>query len=147
MDRNRKMTVAAAIGAALLAAMPVAADAQGKGNGNGNGNGQGNAKAKVVQHVNMRPSQHTAPVYNVNCPPGLAKKSPACVPPGQAKKGLVVGEYVDLDLVHIITRPGLYGLGEPNDGRYAIVDGRLLRVDSQTGQILSFIRLVDAILD
>ena len=146
MDRFSKMTVAATIGAAFLTAMPMAAIAKDKGNGNGNGNGHG-ARGKVVQHVNVRQHTHNAPVYGVHCPPGLAKKSPACVPPGQAKKGLVVGDHVNLDLVHIITRPGLYGLGEPSAGRYAIVDGRLLRIDSQTGQILSFIRLVDAILD
>ena len=27
-----------------------------------------------------------APAYAKNCPPGLAKKDPACVPPGQARK-------------------------------------------------------------
>lgn len=27
------------------------------------------------------------------CPPGLAKKSPACVPPGQAKKGVTAEEW------------------------------------------------------
>lgn len=83
-----------------------------------------------------------------NCPPGLAKKDPPCVPPGQAKKGRGVGNVVDWDHVHIVTRPGLYGLSEPPNGqRYAIVDGRLVRVDSQTSKILSIIRLVDAILD
>ena len=28
-----------------------------------------------------------------HCPPGLAKKSPACVPPGQAKKGVTAEEW------------------------------------------------------
>ena len=83
-----------------------------------------------------------------NCPPGLAKKDPPCVPPGQAKKGHVVGTAVDWDDVHVITRPGLYGLSEPPKGqRYAIVDGRLVRVDRESSKILSIIRLVDAILD
>ena len=29
-----------------------------------------------------------AAAYAQDCPPGLAKKNPACVPPGQAKKGV-----------------------------------------------------------
>lgn len=83
-----------------------------------------------------------------NCPPGLAQKDPPCVPPGQAKKGRSVGNVVDWDTVHVVTRPGLYGLSDPPSGqRYAIVDGRLVRVDGQTSKILSVIRLVDAILD
>lgn len=83
-----------------------------------------------------------------NCPPGLAKKDPACVPPGQAKKALGAGSVIDWNDVHVVTRPGLYGLSEPPAGqRFAIVDGRLVRVDSQTSKILSIIRLVDAIVD
>ncbi|RNF33483.1 hypothetical protein A7A09_016755 [Paracoccus methylarcula] len=86
-----------------------------------------------------------------NCPPGLAKKSPSCVPPGQAKKHgirLGVGDFIDWDDVHIVTRPGRYGLSMPPDGnRYAIVDGQLVRVNRDSGKILSILRLVDAILD
>lgn len=85
------------------------------------------------------------------CPPGLAKKDPACIPPGQAKKAggqLLVGQIIDLDRVHMITRPGRYGLsGAPSGNRYAIVDGKLIRVDPKTGQILSILRSVEAILD
>ena len=83
-----------------------------------------------------------------NCPPGLARKDPACVPPGQARKALGAGSVIDWDDVHVVTRPGLYGLSEPPTGqRYVIVDGRLVRVDSRTSKILSIIRLVDAIVD
>lgn len=32
-----------------------------------------------------------------NCPPGLAKKTPACVPPGQAKKGVSYEDRRDRD--------------------------------------------------
>lgn len=81
------------------------------------------------------------------CPPGLAKKSPACVPPGQARKGLV-GSVVDWSDVHVVRKPGLYGLANaPNGQRYAIVNGKLVRIDSQTAKVLSVIRAVDAILD
>lgn len=83
------------------------------------------------------------------CPPGLAKKDPACVPPGQARKGgVVVGDRIDWDRAHIVTRPGLYGLAVPPQGqRYAVVDGRLVRIDEQSARILSIVRLVDALLD
>ena len=55
-----------------LAAMPVALEAQGNGNGNGRGNNP------------------------LNCPPGLAKKDPACVPPGLARQGVSTQQYLDL---------------------------------------------------
>lgn len=81
------------------------------------------------------------------CPPGLARKSPACLPPGQARKGLV-GRIVEWNDVHLIRKPGLYGLAQAPDGqRYAIVDGRLVRIDAGTAKVLSVIRAVDAILD
>ena len=81
------------------------------------------------------------------CPPGLAKKSPACVPPGQARNGLV-GRVVDWRDVHVVRKPGLYGLAQaPSGQNYAIVDGRLVRIDSRTAKVLSIIRTVDAILD
>lgn len=51
-----------------LLAVPTLAPAKGNGHGNGNGH-------KV-----------TASGPASACPPGLAKKSPACVPPGLAKK-------------------------------------------------------------
>ena len=87
------------------------------------------------------------PVQARHCPPGLAKKDPACIPPGQAKK-MGVGRVVDWQEVHVISRPGLYGLTDaPRGQRYAIVDGRLIRIDESTRKILSIIRLVDTILD
>lgn len=88
-------------------------------------------------------------VYAQNCPPGVAKKAPSCLPPGQAaKKGIRVGDVVDPGSVHLVTRPGAYGLSTPPAGdRYAIVDGRLVRMDPATGRILSILRLIDAVLD
>lgn len=105
---------------------------------------------------------HHARVITVHCPPGLAKKDPACVPPGQARARsddrrhydrdrrdhLRTGDIIDLRHVHIVTRPGLYGLNDPRrNERYAVVDGRLVRVDESTGKVLNIIRLIDAILD
>lgn len=85
------------------------------------------------------------------CPPGLAAKSPACQPPGQARKsrqGGLIGQVIPPSRLHIVTNPGFYGLGNPPAGdSYAIVDGRLVRIDSQTRRVLSIIRLIDKILD
>ena len=39
------------------------------------------------------------------CPPGLAKKDPACVPPGQARKGWHRGDYVGDRDYHRIRYP------------------------------------------
>lgn len=83
-----------------------------------------------------------------HCPPGLAKKSPACVPPGQAKAAVRVGDVLKLGGIHVVTRPGLYGLGVPPSGdQYAVVGNHLLRVDGETGKVLSILRTVTAILD
>lgn len=46
------------------------------------GKGQGNAHANHHAHGVNGPVGYGAG----GCPPGLAKKSPACIPPGQAKK-------------------------------------------------------------
>ncbi|MDM7255240.1 MAG: hypothetical protein P3W90_000910 [Paracoccus sp. (in: a-proteobacteria)] len=83
------------------------------------------------------------------CPPGLAKKDPACTPPGQAKKaGVRVGAIYDPSDVHIVRVPGLYGLGPLVPGsKYAIIGNQLVRIDPATYKVLSVIRLVDAILD
>lgn len=115
-------------------------------------NGKPRAERRVDRDpvVVVGPSQRQ-PVVRVEgraCPPGLAKKNPPCVPPGQAKKAIGVGDVIDWNGVHAVTRPGLYGLGDaPRGQRYAIVNGRLVRVDRETGRILSILRLVDAILD
>ncbi|HHW33010.1 MAG TPA: hypothetical protein GXX24_02540 [Paracoccus solventivorans] len=87
------------------------------------------------------------PAAVAHCPPGLAKKSPSCIPPGQAKR-LRVGSVLDWNRAHLVRQPGLYGLaGAPDGQRYAIVDGQLLRVDAGTAKVLAVIRAVEAILD
>lgn len=96
------------------------------------------------------------------CPPGLAKKSPACVPPGQAKTwhnpsadtlhdrwdpehGLYWrGRNVDESFV-FIEEPWRHGLDR--NYRYYRRDGYVLRVAPETGRILDLIGAVDALLD
>ncbi len=87
-----------------------------------------------------------------NCPPGLAKKHPPCVPPGLAKKGVTYDEWVGydddrLDEIYLDRRQeyldrdivlddgnlllssdqiaSLYGLRPtPSGKRYALIDGQ-----------------------
>lgn len=137
--------------AATLADKPAHA---GKGHGKGKHTVErverrAHARQDDVRRAVRQASRPVVVHAQAGCPPGLAKKNPACVPPGQARKHIrAVGDSIDWDDVHVITRPGLYGLGVPPSGqRYAIVDGRLVRVDRETGRILSVVRMMNAILD
>lgn len=98
----------------------------------------------------------TAPVEAGGCPPGLAKKSPACVPPGQAKKyryetrdRIRIGDSIyDYDGYHRIRYPDRYGLDPLRPGeRYYVADGQILRVSEETYEVLAVIRAVSALLD
>ncbi|WP_300029479.1 excinuclease ABC subunit A [uncultured Roseobacter sp.] len=83
-----------------------------------------------------------------HCPPGLAKKSQACVPPGQAKKAgnprwsrgdVISGDYV------VVRDPGRYGLDR--SGTYYNSGGYIFRVDQQTREVLDFLGAAAALLD
>ena len=71
------------------------------------------------------------------CPPGLAKKNPQCMPPGQHKKIFAVGQrlplgydaYTPYDQIPYDLRRQ-YGLGD--DSRYIYRDDYLYRVDPTT---------------
>lgn len=61
---------------------------------------------------------------------------------------LAIGDVVPPDRMHLVTRPGTYGLSNPPAGNgYAIVSGYLVRIDISTGKILSALRRVERILD
>ena len=109
----------------------------------GNGNGQGNAKAyrgndryddgdyrrggyrdrdgNIVDRVARWGDDRNYGLVD-GCPPGLRKKTPACIPPGLAKKqqnGYLGSGYY---------RPSFFGLGGVGDGRYYYNDGYLMRM-------------------
>lgn len=93
-----------------------------------------------------------AEAKNGFCPPGLAKKSPACVPPGQAKKhgyrSLHRGDRIDRYDYSWLRDYDRYGLPRPPRGqRYYVVDDRIYRVDQDTYEILDFVRALGALLD
>ncbi|RNF33401.1 hypothetical protein [Paracoccus methylarcula] len=59
-----------------------------------------------------------------------------------------VGDRLPADQVHVITKPGLYGLGpEPANSKYAVAHGKLIRIDPETGKVLSILRSQTEILD
>lgn len=61
---------------------------------------------------------------------------------------LRVGATIETGHLHVVTRPGLYGIGAaPRGSAYGIVDERLVRFDPDTMQIQSVIRMVETILD
>ena len=76
------------------------------------------------------------------CPPGLAKKSVPCVPPGQARKW-VIGKPLPADAAwYRIDDWDRYGLPEPLDGkRYIMVDREILLVAIATGIVLDYLGL------
>lgn len=82
------------------------------------------------------------PITARDCPPGLAKKIPACIPPGQAKK--IMATKWAPDRFVPIRDLGKYDLPRP-DGNwdYYVVDGAIVRVDRTTRDILGLVRLID----
>lgn len=58
------------------------------------------------------------------------------------------GDVLPAEEVHIISKPGLYGLGpEPAGSKYAIAHGMLIRIDPKTGKVLSILRSQSTVLD
>lgn len=138
----------------VLAAAPMAALAKpgnpggnGNGHGNGNGNGHGNGHSQEFDGGNH------------GCPPGLAWRTPACVPPGLARQGVTTedwigpvttdyheGDFLLLDDFVRITDLDRYGLPVlPEGQQYAVIDGTLVRLDSESYQILQLIRAIAAV--
>ncbi len=106
-----------------------------------------------------------------NCPPGLAKKDPPCVPPGLAKKGVTYDEWVAyddvrLDAIYRDQRSGyqdrdialddddlllnssqiasLYGLRTaPVGSRYALIDGQPVLLTDEDHTSLLMIHELD----
>lgn len=109
----------------------------------GNGHGQGNP------HANAHALGVNGPVgYGVGgCPPGLAKKNPPCMPPGQAKKLFGVGQHVPLGYQGLLGYNNLpynvrnyYGQQLDPYSRYVYDQNYIYRVDPKTmlvQQILS----------
>lgn len=75
------------------------------------------------------------------CPPGLWKKTPACVPPGQAKK--LLGGALPLAYRDRLLPLGLRDLyRDDDDYLYRLGDGYLYRVDRRTSLVESLLPLL-----
>jgi hypothetical protein len=85
----------------------------------------------------------------VGCPPGLAKKNPPCIPPGQAKKYGYTARYEPGERIlrdyRIIRDAGRYGLSR--DDVYYMVGREIFRMDPDTRRVIAFIGLADALLN
>jgi hypothetical protein len=110
-----------------------------------------------------------------NCPPGLAKKDPPCVPPGLAKKGVTNEEWLTYDnndydrlwlrerdaflrgntipedgslLLDSAQIASLYGLGgAPSGQRYALIDGLPVLLDTKDYNSLLLINQLAGLTD
>ncbi len=80
-----------------------------------------------------------------HCPPGLAKKNPPCVPPGQAKKWHVGDRYDgDYDPIRDWWR---YRLPRPGDRENWIrVGDVMIRLNEDTMRVIELIALADLVL-
>ena len=109
------------------------------------GNGRGNDNRVVA--VDRRDGDRGARIVRVRdfarlatrglidgCPPGLARKNPPCVPPGQARNASYGWD-----------RPEFWGLRGFTDGRYFYDDGYLVRY-APSGGILGSIPLLGGAL-
>ena len=76
------------------------------------------------------------------CPPGLAKKSPACIPPGQAAKYAAGNNLPDREYDWILN-PFDFNLPELGEGEaYVHIGDAFVKVDKKT---LAIIDLFDAL--
>ncbi len=126
---------------AALSLTPAMAD-----NGHGKGHGKGNS-GKHKQHKGPDRDHRGHARYVADCPPGLAKKNPPCVPPGQVGKryGTRVGDTLRIGDYRIIRDRDRYDLDYRRGWDYYRDDDRIYRVDRETRQVLAIINLLDAL--
>jgi hypothetical protein len=83
-----------------------------------------------------------------HCPPGLAKKNPPCVPPGQVGKSYHVGDRYDGDGSWGDDDHRRYGLRRlPRGESYYRVGDSFLRVNDETRLVLELITVLTGIAD
>lgn len=68
-------------------------------------------------------------------------------PHAEVRAGLAIGDRLDPAQLHVITRPGLYGLTGNSPDRFGLVNGNLLRFDPKTMRLKSIIRTGVRMLD
>jgi hypothetical protein len=137
---SRRIAVACAL---LSAAFVAGAHAQ-PGQAKGKAKAKGSGKERAVLFV---PSDRAAvraywtETYGQECPPGLAKKSKACLPPGHAKKRYAIGAPLSTTIV-IDPLPATLVKRlrpVPEGHRYVVVDGDVLLLVTATRQVVDAI--------
>jgi hypothetical protein len=116
------------LAATLALALPVTAYAEGTGFAHG-------------------PDVGIFPASAAGCPPGLAKKNPPCVPPGQARqvyRDYRVGGRLPDGFI-LIRTPSRYGL-DPRHTYYER-DGYVVHVDRETRKILNLVGAISDLLN
>lgn len=133
----------------ISASLVVASLAPGGVLAQGRGNGGGHSHWK-----DARPGAYVRPALPVaqDCPPGLAKKFPPCVPPGQVGRsddaqGNRVGDVLRLGDYIVIRDPSRYDLAPGSSWDYYRDDRHIYRVDRDTRKILAILDLVRALAD
>lgn len=134
------LLLTAALAATLGTTLPAAADGRGNRHGDHRGEHRGN---------DHRGNDHRGGnIRYAHCPPGLAKKSPACVPPGQARQqgyyGYRRGDIIRRGDVIVLRDPGRYELEQRRGWDYYRDDNRIYRVDRNTQRILAVMNLIQA---
>ncbi len=129
--------VIAALGAAPAAANP----------GRGHGNGP-QAHHQAHNHANRGANRDHGQRF-AGCPPGLAKKNPPCIPPGQARNqgvryGNRVGDVLRVGDYIVIRDPRRYDLEQRPGWNYYRDGDRIFRVDSGTRRVLAVLELIEA---
>ena len=113
------------------------------------------AIAAVALTITSSPTIAPMAMAQQNCPPGLAKKNPPCVPPGQARQGVMADEWRNRHAIGDRVRAGEYIYLEdydrarwrslPNlqsDEAYAVYDGGVVVLSRTSLQILRLIDLL-----
>jgi len=79
------------------------------------------------------------------CPPGLAKKGPGCIPPGQAKVRYRIGEPFLFER-RLLPEALIVRLGPPPPGAfYTMVDEDVLLVSEASKKIIDAVTLLSAV--
>ncbi|HUE79259.1 MAG TPA: hypothetical protein VMN38_06475 [Sphingomicrobium sp.] len=99
------------------------------------------------QHTRVIGTGHPFAPGVGGCPPGLAKKTPACVPPGQVKHLFNVGQRIPSGYRGLLGYNALpydlrsrYGTGIDPNSRYIYRDDYLYRVDPTTMVVSEILR-------
>ncbi len=161
----RKLVLVAGA-AAMAAIMPALADAQGRGKGK-SGRTQTHRSSSeqprdarrrdmdsgwvLVDGRWVRTADHGRTTHPQGCPPGLANRTPRCLPPGQARRLFREGQIVPASYRdHLPYRDLLGRLPEAwrddiptGDYRYIYRDNVVYVVDSRTRLIRDIIDILD----